>query len=287
MNHKHPLPTPILHQAAIHTQPKLLLRPRATPAPAAAPENVQAQLTTQLPAQADVPAASVAAMDVALPEAQQAPMEFSLAELRERAHREGFIAGLSEGRESGLQAGREEGLSQGYQDGLKQGQEQAEQTAQREIEAVRQALQAKEAQLLQLLSSIPEAFSRRFAASEDDMVALVQEALLRILGQGFASGEAVRMVLDQAVQDMSSRLSISIRVHPDDFALLQNSAEDSQLKTLGVSWEADPRVVLGGCFIDTRDGTLDARLETQLAAFTQLLLQVRMQNRAAAKRETT
>jgi len=49
-----------------------------------------------------------------------------------------------------------------------------------------------------------------------------------------------------------------------------------------VSFEADKRVVLGGCFIDTREGTLDARLETQLAAFTQLLLTVRTQGRDAA-----
>lgn len=275
MNDKHLLQTPILHQAAIHTQPKLLLRPRAVPV--SAPAKVLS----------DVPAMGAGATDAALPEAPEAPPEFSLAELRERAHREGFIAGLDEGRESGASAGREEGWAQGYNEGLKQGQAKAEETAQREIEAVRQALHAKEAQLLQLLSSIPEAFSRRFAASEDDMVALVQEAVLRILGQGFASGEAARLVLDQAMKDMSSRLSISIRVHPDDFALLQNAPEDSGLKMQGVSWEADKRVLLGGCFIDTRDGTLDARLETQLTAFTQLLLQVRMHNRVAGSKDTT
>lgn len=263
MNEKHPSSSPILSQAAIHSQPKLLLRPQI----------VAKNVAVSLPTTSDVVTQAFAQRD------DDRPVEFSLAELREKAHQEGFIAGLAEGRENGISAGREEGLTQGYEEGLKQGQEKAEELAQREVETVREALQAREAQLLQLLKSLPEAFSRRFAESEDDMVALVQETVLRILGQAFASGDGARMMLLQAMKEGTSRQSISVRVHPDDFALLKNTSEDGSLKELGVSCEADKRVALGGCFIDTRDGTLDARLETQLAAFTQVLLKVRLQGR--------
>jgi len=265
MNEKHSSRSPILSQAAIHSQPKLLLRPQVAARNVLENPPAKSELVTEVITRED-----------------SAPEEFSLAELRERAHREGFITGLAEGRDSGMSAGREEGLTQGYQEGLKLGQEKAEEVAQREVEAVRDALHAREAQLMQLLKSIPDAFSRRFADSEDDMVALVQETVLRVLGQAFASGDGARLALLQAMKEITSRQSISIRVHPDDFALLKNAPEGSGLEELGVSFEADKRVVLGGCFIDTREGTLDARLETQLAAFTQLLLTVRTQGRDAA-----
>lgn len=285
MNKQRPPGSQILPQAAMHAQPKLLLRPRER----TDVEFEAAIPVTQGPLKTETSVAEV--------------VGFSFEELKEKAHREGFIIGVSEGRESGLNAGREEGAAHGYregyeqglaegkkqglQQGISEGLQQGEETARQELDSMRAAVQKREAQLKQLLQAIPIEFERRFAASEDDMVALVQAAVLRVLGSAFQSQDGARQALLQAVADVNTHQLISVRVHPDDFAMLRNEEEIAALQAQGISWQADRQVVLGGCFIDTREGSLDARLETQLQAFTQLLLNIRKQIRHASGEDPT
>ncbi|WP_198156088.1 FliH/SctL family protein [Herbaspirillum autotrophicum] len=238
----------------MHAQPRLLLRPVAARSRVA--ESVEMPVVVAPAADVEVNA-------------------YSLTELHEKARREGFDAGVQQGRESGLIEGREEGLRLGHEEGYLAGLKQGEQQASQDLVEAREVLHAREQQLLALLHSLPQQYARHLETAEADMVALTYEAVCHMLGEAFVSQAGASLAVRQALTQAAGRQSYSVRVHPDDFSLLQDDAALASLKGKGIGWEADQRVKLGGCLIDTPDGTLDARLEVQLQELASVLLKVR------------
>ena len=72
-------------------------------------------------------------------------------------------------------------------------------------------------------------------------------------------------------------------MHPDDLAMLQKGQGPMQGLPGGtdVQWVASSEVALGGCILQSPEGGLDARFETQLEALREMLLQTR----AAARKQ--
>lgn len=198
--------------------------------------------------------------------AQRSTLESAL----ERAQRAGFERGLQEGRERGLVDGRETGR----------------QAVEREARGAQEATVARVEQLDQLLSALPGELSRRLATAEDDMVALCHGVVCRILGEQLLTREAVAQCVRQAIREACSGSSlrasghggIAIHVHPRDLESLQG---DEQLAawlrqggsagSVAVQWVADEGVRLGGCIVHSSEGSLDGRLETQMAALREIL----------------
>lgn len=183
--------------------------------------------------------------------------------------------------EQGLLEGKKEGFEQGWQEGFEKSQTEGFHSGLTRADAAIEEEIAKHTQRLeQFLTSIKPAFIERFAALEDDMVVLVQCAVTRVMGEAVTSSEGTRLIIQQAIRELSSRDLIAIRVHPDDVNMLKADATLSQLllakqASSGILWIADDRIKLGGCLLDTLEGTLDARLETQLSLLTEELLNVR------------
>jgi len=107
------------------------------------------------------------------------------------------------------------------------------------------------------------------------MVALVHECVGSIAGKLALSPDGVRQIVAQAMTQLRASEEIVVRLHPADCQLLTAAAKALPVPGRAASYRADSQVVLGGCMIDYPQGTLDARLETQLRQFTDLLLQVR------------
>jgi flagellar assembly protein FliH len=203
---------------------------------------------------------------------------------RDRA--QSYQEGLDAGREEARQAGFDQGLQQGLAEGRSRGVQQAE----REAEATRAAM-ARQVALLDLWTQSLKAqaaqqLAERLAAAEDDMVALCHAAVGRLLGTRFLAPEvvthAVRRAIEECCGENLQTLS-TVHVHPDDLALLQSDAALarwlSQRQAGEAVWRADTDVALGGCMVHSSQGTLDARLEIQLAALTQALLGHRQEGR--------
>ncbi|MCO4855931.1 hypothetical protein MKD49_05470 [Herbaspirillum sp. WGmk3] len=258
--------SPILSQASVQRHPRLLGRPQSSKAVIADETSLQAML----------PVAQVATPDV---RSEASLNTLDLVELREQAWSAGFKQGEAAGKEEGLQRGREEayqdGLLEGREAGLRQGLEEAQLRIKRELDEHAKALREKEQQLEHLLQAIPAQLARRFESSEEDMVALSHAVVLQILGSAFASHEGTRLVLTEQLKKLAQNQLVAVRVHPRDLSLLDETSQISELVKQGVRWEADDQVALGGCIIDTREGSLDVRLETQLRLFAELLIQTR------------
>lgn len=178
----------------------------------------------------------------------------------------------------------EQGQEEGRQRGLADGQVAGRQLVEREAHAAQEAVAARIAQLDRLLTSLPAELVRRLEVVEDDMVALCHAAVCRILGEELVTPEGVVHQVRQAIRETGASAlgrvhgQIAIHVHPRDLATLEADAALAawlrQHASAGaVHWVADERVKLGGCLVRSAEGSLDARLETQLAALHRLFVE--------------
>ena len=69
----------------------------------------------------------------------------------------------------------------------------------------------------------------------------------------------------QATHQLRGAIPLRVRMSELDLQLLHNSDQGRALMSVrsGVEWIADPALQVGGCVLDTEQGTLDARLQTQ------------------------
>lgn len=208
------------------------------------------------------------------------------AEIGEQARRQGY--------EEGFAKGRAEGRAQGSEEAQRLAGEAAEQAA-RELEAhaqrttqvLRQEAQAAYQARIQvldgLIAALPPQVEARLAAAEDDMLALCFEVVCRVLGESAARPEMLRAQLNRAMDSLRHRQLVAVHLHPDDLAALERDHGLGASRPGGkeVQWVADAGVALGGCILQSPEGGLDARLETQLHALRDLLQQTRAAARAS------
>lgn len=196
----------------------------------------------------------------------------------QEGYQEGYQAGYDVGHESGLNAGREAGEQAGREAGLEAGKQAGAQALNEIIKAtlLRQSECAQDAD--RLIAGLKEAVAQRLQAVESDLVELAYGAVCRIIGMAAFSREGVLALMRQALSGLPSRTLEAIRVSPHDHAWIEADANWKQQAsgTSGreVQWLADERVPRGGCIVVSADGSLDARLETQLRQLRELLLDV-------------
>ncbi|MFT4171325.1 MAG: FliH/SctL family protein [Rhodocyclaceae bacterium] len=178
-------------------------------------------------------------VDAAL-RAQQAQQEKQLATLADEARKRGF------------DAGRREGLAKGLEEGKAEAQRQCEAYVTR-LENVVAAIGAARPALAQ--------------AVEDDMVELALACLGQLLSDRLALPDVVQALVRQQIERYSSEGIVSIRLSPEDHALLSRDGAFAAVLAKhapSARWVADAGVEAGGCIIETGAGAIDARIETQL-----------------------
>jgi type III secretion system HrpE/YscL family protein len=118
--------------------------------------------------------------------------------------------------------------------------------------------------------------ARARAAAADDLKRLAVHIAEKILGHALAVDQGLCAdVCAQALATAAEQRRITLRVHPDDLAIVEAArprfrgllarADDFELR-------ADAALSRGGCIIETELGRVDARLETQLLRFERALL---------------
>lgn len=201
----------------------------------------------------------------------------------------GYQEGLQQGYAAGQQAGFEQGVEKGRQQGALEGRAAAEQAVQDQARMHQDAMGARGARLDQLLSLLPSAIAERIEAAEDDMVALCHMVICRFLGQNVVTRAVIAPMVQQAVRECCGESGkhgalqglLAVQLHPQDLEIVKNDSVLldwlSQHGAQTIQWLANEQVGLGGCIVRSTEGTLDARLEIQLAALHETLLQGRGQ----------
>ena len=165
-----------------------------------------------------------------------------------------------------LAAEREQVLQQAVQDGVTEGRELG-----------RAEWADRVAQLDALLGAAHEQFAAGVAGSEDLLVELAFEAVVKIIGHAAPTREGVQGIVREALKGLREREQLVIRLAPADVETIRSlRAEMTRLAgSKGLEIVADERIELGGCLIETAGGGLDARLETQMRRLHDLLLAAR------------
>jgi flagellar assembly protein FliH len=168
--------------------------------------------------------------------------------------------------ELSLDDAEKQARERGYEAGRAQGLNEAEAEFKSRVE-----------RLESIIAAFERARAECIAAAEDDAVAIAFEAVTRMLGIGSASLDSIKAVVAEIGRSQPDCGPVVLRVHSSDYEALVAepfvaALEDDQQKIRLVE---DPRVVLGGCIVETDRGALDARIETQLDRLRKILLEAR------------
>lgn len=163
---------------------------------------------------------------------------------------------------------------------LRAAQEEAEQMKQHAREEgyrEGQALASQEVQ--QLIANIAARFQKIEAQVEPQLRELSITIARKIIGKELElKPHAVVDIVKQALSDKArTRTEVYLRVNPADYQSIREHKAElvevlSRCKEIGIREDAD--VAPNGCIIETDAGSIDAQLETQLAIFERVLMDV-------------
>lgn len=274
----HPGSTTVLHDVVMQGEWSLA-RPRsaqgrvtASPAPLAATSHPG----VAIPAPGPSPRANPAGQTVGtVSMAQSATRE--LDEARRQSYDEGFAKGASEARAQSAEVAKQL-AAQTAQRNTRELQERAERMALELTEKSNAEVRAQRETLDALLRTVPAQVEARLDAAQDDMLSLCFEVVCRVLGEAAVHPDAVRAHLRHATQGLRGHRLVAVHLHPDDLPAVRDSAHGSDAEHQAaeeIQWVADATIAAGGCILQSPQGGLDARFDTQLRALRDLLLQSR------------
>ena len=166
-------------------------------------------------------------------------------------------------REDARRAGHEEGLQQG----LEEGHAQAEADM---AEAIQQANKKAE----KTLRDAKEATSYYLSKAEDDVTTIALAIVEKILPQHFIDVPQIILPLVQkALDKIKDQKEINIHVAPAVYDLVLMARDEFRSRLTGAGAElsvtSDESLVPGDCVIETPNGSVDARLQTQIELIRQ------------------
>jgi len=156
---------------------------------------------------------------------------------------------------------RQRGYQDGHRDGLKQGRAEAEKVLKQLNQAIKSAIEQREA----LLDN-----------ARKNILQLVIQISRKVTFDAIsADPEKTLTIINGVIENLIDRSHIKLKVHPDHLPLVEQNI-DQFLKGSAtikeISIKPDPRVKYGGCFIETPTGDIDARLESQFKVIEETIL---------------
>jgi len=153
------------------------------------------------------------------------------------------------------------GFADGEKKGYEQGEHDGRDAALKQIEPVLQSLR----QMLAELESFRQRESRNL---ETELVALALAVARKVVGREVAlRPDIVAHLMHEAIGRLEHAGPLTICLNPADLERLSDGSSPA-LKGLAepgrVRFEADASLSVGGCFIESEAGDMDARLEQRL-----------------------
>lgn len=169
-----------------------------------------------------------------------------------------------------------EGKEQGYQSGYLTGYQEGEAQIRAEIQeqyAQEQALYRADIQ--KVLDYVEQERLKVWEQYEPQIVRMVSDMVRHIIKREIEENDTlvlttIRNTLRRVVEGSSLR----IRVHTDDIALVKEHREEILELLDGIRHLEifeDRRVGRGGCIMETESGNIDARIETQMQTFGEVM----------------
>lgn len=179
---------------------------------------------------------------------------------------EEVVASRLEGLRREFQREKEEA----YRSGFERGKQVGIQMGKGEIELALESLKV----ILKGLDSYKEKLLEDMEPIVVELAYAIAEKVIR--AEVKANPEVVLNTVKAALEHVMDREKLIIRVNPDDLNSLKGYRQQllSVVNGLeGLEIKEDARIARGGCVVETNSGTIDARLEAQLAEIHRALLE--------------
>jgi len=162
-------------------------------------------------------------------------------------------------------AARTEAERRGFVTGLERGEDLAKKEVAEQL-----------ARFASIAASLNQARESVLDNAEAATVEIVYTAVCRIIGDLAVTREAVASMVNQVLRSFQQHDELVVNLNPQDLDLIQ-TANDPHIAALAgqCTLRADSSIRFGGCIVEGSGGTLDARLEVQLAHLRETLLAVR------------
>lgn len=158
--------------------------------------------------------------------------------------------------ESKLRDESEKARKQGYDHGHRVGLEKGLDEARKVLKQFEGAIEDAVSQRIELLEE-----------AKQKILELVIQISRRVTFDALEiDPETTLAMIEGVINQLMDRSRLRIKVHPDHLPLMEQSMSrflSSSTSIKELSFEADPRVRIGGCFIETPTGDIDARITSQ------------------------
>lgn len=149
------------------------------------------------------------------------------------------------------------GKELGYKDGIAQAEEDLESRIEKRV-ALGETL----------LSEIKKGIIAEIYDQEGICLEIVYSAISRLIGDSAGTKEQIKAIVRLTMEKVASQDNLQIYLSPEDYKLLKD--DEFIEKNIIQSDELE----FGGCVIKTGKGTVEAKLDDQLAKLKQLLLDI-------------
>lgn len=107
--------------------------------------------------------------------------------------------------------------------------------------------------------------SNAIAKQEEDILKLALKVAEKIIKKEISTDQKWLVpIINQSISKLGIVEQITINLHPQDLAILDNEDIVTELVSDKIKLEADPTLGLGSCIISTESGAIDASLDTRL-----------------------
>jgi flagellar biosynthesis/type III secretory pathway protein FliH len=156
------------------------------------------------------------------------------------------------------EAARVEGYERGHQEAMKEARD-----------TVANAL----ATLGEINQAAEDAFATEIAQLNAGCTEVIAEAFFKLAGTALVSREAIVGAVGEVLKRVREERELRIHVHPADLPVLRTAEAGIAASLPGRRFTllADSRVETGGCIVESTLGSLDGRLEVQLAGLCDTL----------------
>ncbi|HTI70337.1 MAG TPA: FliH/SctL family protein [Candidatus Limnocylindria bacterium] len=163
----------------------------------------------------------------------------------------------------------EAAIVQRERDAYERGRQEAERSLREQLIQQRSDMQVLQMGVLTALrNAIPEVAR----TTEDALIILAMEAARRLVGGLEITPGMVEAVVREALSQAEQTGRITVVLHPDDLALIQDVQSPLTHEQIGgeaIRFQPSPTVGRGGCIVQTDFGSLDARRETKFELLKQ------------------
>jgi flagellar assembly protein FliH len=160
---------------------------------------------------------------------------------------------------------KQQAFQSGYEDGYKEGISEASKQYEETLESARKIVETTEVEKI-----------KRIEASEETIIDLSIGIAKKIVSDTLqANGDAWFKLVRDAINEVKEKGEIKLFVHPNQFYLTNEFRADFEAHSqMVVSVYPDGNLKENQCLIDTKNGLIDASIDTQLEVLREKLIEV-------------